>query len=58
MNFYYDVGRAVDGPFAMLDRDVLTTAGFKPGDRLKVNVEEGRHCLTITKAKQAFNAHK
>lgn len=58
MNFYYDVGRAVDGPFAMLDRDVLTTAGFKPGDRLKVNVEEGRRCLTITKAKQAFNAHK
>ena len=58
MKFYYDVGRAVDGPFAMLDGDVLKTAGFEPGDKLEVNFEEGGHRLVVTKAEQVFNARK
>lgn len=58
MKFYCNTIRAVDGPFAMLSRDVLTTAGFKSGDKLEINVEEGGHRITITRAKRTFNAHK
>lgn len=58
MKFYCNATRAVDGPFATLSRDVLTTAGFKSGDKLEINAEEGGYRITITKAKPAFNAHK
>lgn len=58
MKLYYDVGRAADGPFVMLCSDVIKTAGFVPGERIEVNFEEGGRHVTLTKAKQTFNAHK
>lgn len=58
MKLYYDVERAADGPFVMLCSDVIKTAGFVPGDRVEVNIEEGGRRVTLTEVKQTFNAHK
>lgn len=58
MKFYYEVKNSICGPFVVLDTEVFRTAGFEPGDRLEVNVEEGGHRFVVTKAKQTFNAHK
>lgn len=58
MKFYYEVGKTVCGPFVLLDTEVFKTAGFEPGDRLEVNVEEGGHRFVVTKAKQTFNARR
>lgn len=58
MKLYYDVERAADGPFVMLCGDVIKTAGFVPGERVEVNIEEGGRRVTLTKVKQTFNARK
>lgn len=58
MKFYYEVKNSICGPFVVLDTEVFRTAGFEPGDRLEVNVEEGGHRFVVTKAKQTFNARR
>lgn len=58
MKLYYNVERAADGPFVMLCGDVIKTAGFVPGERVEINIEEGGRRVTLAKAKQTFNAHK
>lgn len=56
MKIYDSVGKT--GFPVMLDKNVVKTAGFKAGDRLEINVEEGGTRIIITKVKQTFNAHK
>ena len=56
MKIYDSVGKT--GFPVMLDKNAVKTAGFKAGDRLEINIEEGTNRIIITKAKPIFNAHK
>lgn len=56
MKIYDSVGKT--GFPVMLDQNVVKTAGFEVGDRLEINVEEGRARIVITRVKEPFNAHK